>query len=93
MFEQGQGLGGGYVTMRQLGALARAVAGLPPTARVAPVVQRLFSTSLMCRSGTVPEEEQLPAHAQVILKRLYNLSSITVVSTAVFCMYVICRSI
>ena len=68
MFEQGQGLGGGYVTMRQLGALARAVAGLPPTARVAPVVQRLLSTSLMCRSGTVPEEEQLPAHAQVSLK-------------------------
>ena len=56
--------------MRQLGSLARAVASLPPTFRPLWTTQRQISTSLICRSGSVPEEENLPEHAQVRLVHL-----------------------
>jgi hypothetical protein len=54
--------------MRQLGAVARAVAGrVPPTKQVAPLAVKFFSTSPSLCNMTVPEEAQLPSHAQVCL--------------------------
>jgi hypothetical protein len=54
--------------MRQLGAVARAVAGrVPPTKQVAPLAVKFFSTSPSQCNMTVPEEAQLPSHAQVCL--------------------------
>lgn len=60
--------------MRQLGTLARAASALPPNLGLpGRAVERQFSTSLLCRSGSVPEEEQLPAHAQVSIRDLVCL--------------------
>jgi hypothetical protein len=58
----------GCGAMRQLGAVARAVAGrVPPTKQVAPLAVKFFSTSPSQCNMTVPEEAQLPTHAQVCL--------------------------